>query len=120
MILLTAAERRSPNPAPIVPVRFVPPDPTPISPLPPDLNRYYVRTELCQDCGQVPALRSLYPVEFRHHLISCLLRCWACGHGFFKPKSALGLGHAVAQCLRTNAVDAIRFDGRNEIELGRR
>ena len=37
-----------------------------------------------------------------------------------KPKSALGLGHAVAQCLRTNAVDAIRFDGRNEIELERR
>ena len=120
MILLTASERRSPNPVPIVPVRFVPPAPTPISPLPPDLGRTYARTELCRDCGQVPSLRSLYPVEFRRHLISCLLTCWACGYNFFKPKSALSLGHAVAQCLRTNAVDAIGFDGRNEIELGRR
>ena len=107
MILLTAAERRSRNSVPIVPVRFVPPDPTPISPLPPDLNRYYVRTELCQDCGQVPALRSLYPVEFRHRWISCLLICWACGYGFFKPKSALSLAESVARSLRTNAVDAM-------------
>ena len=109
MILLTAAERRSPHPVPIVPVRFVPPDPTPLSLLPPDLGRTYARTELCQECGQVPSLRSLYPVEFRRHLISCLLRCWACGHGFFKPKSALNLAESVARSLRTDAVDAIRF-----------
>ena len=114
MTLLTAAERRSPNPVPIAPVRFVPPDPTPISPLPPDLNRYYVRTELCRDCGQVPSPRSLYPVEFRRHLTSCLLTCWACGHGFFKPKSALNLAESVAQSLRSNAVDAIRFYRREE------
>ena len=120
MVLLSAAERRSPYAAIIVPARFTGPEPTPLSPLPPDLGRTYARTELCRDCGQVPALRSTYPVEFRHHLISCLLTCWACGYNFFKPKSALGLGHAVAQCLRTNAVDATRFDGRNEIEPGRR
>ena len=58
-------------------------------------------------------------MEFRHQLISCLLTCWACDYNFFNPKSPFGLGHAVAQCLRTNAVDAIRFDGRNEIELRR-
>ena len=116
----TAAERRSPRAATIVPTRFTDPEPTLLSPLPPDLGRTYARTELCLGCGQVPALRSLYPVEFRHHLISCLLTCWACGYNFFKAKSALGLGRAVAQCLRTNAVDAIRFDERNEIEPGRR
>ena len=119
MPLATAAERRSPFPATIAPARFTDPDPTQLSPLPPDLDRTYAHAELCRDCGKVPALRSLYPVESRHHLISCLLTCWACDYNFFKPKSALDLGHAVAQCLRTNAVDAIRFDGRNEIELGR-
>ena len=108
MVLLTAAERRSPYPATIAPVRFTDPDPTPLSPLPRDLHLTYARTELCRDCGEVPALRSLYPLEFRHHLISCLLTCWACGHAFFKPKSALGLADAVARSLRSNAADAIR------------
>ena len=70
MVLLSAAERRSPYAAIIVPARFTGPEPTPLSPLPPDLGRTYARTELCRDCGQVPALRSTYPVEFRHHLIS--------------------------------------------------
>ena len=76
------------------------------------MGRTYARTELCLGCGQVPALRSLYPVEFRHNLISCLLTCWACGYNFFKPKGVLGLGLAVAQCLRSDAVDAIRFNER--------
>ena len=61
MQLATAAERRSPYPATIVPVRFTDPDPTPLSPLPPDLGRTYPRTELCRDCGQVPALRACLP-----------------------------------------------------------
>ena len=108
MVLLTAAERRSPFPTSIAPTRFTAPDPTPLSPLPRDLHLTYARTELCRDCGQVPALRSLYPLEFRHHLISCLLTCWSCGHRFFKPKSALGLADAVARSLRSDAGDAVR------------
>ena len=109
MVLATAAERRSPFPTPVVPTRWKPPDPTPLSPLPPDLGRAYAHTELCRKCGQVPSLRSVYPVEFRHHLTSCLLSCWACGHDFFKPRSALGLANSVATVLRSNANDAIRF-----------
>ena len=40
MVLLTAAERRSPFPVTIAPVRFVPPDhdPTPLSVVPRDLH----------------------------------------------------------------------------------
>ena len=110
MVLLTAAERRSPYPVTIAPVRFVQPDrePTPLSVLPRDLHLIYARTELCRDCGQVPALRSVYPVEFRHHLISGLLPCWACGHNFFKPKSALGYADSVVRNLRSDALDAVR------------
>ena len=114
MVRLTAAERRSPYPLAIVPVRFTAPDPTPLSPLPRDLHLTYARTELCRDCGQVPALRSLYPLELRHHLVSCLLTCWACGHNFFKPKSALNLAYAVQQSLRSDAVDAIRKHERDQ------
>ena len=112
MVLATAAARRSPRDAPIVPVRWKAPDPPPPSPLakfPPDLHETRTKTVLCSNCGQVPALRSVYPIEFQWHLISCLLRCWACGHGWFKPKSALGLADSVSRSLRHNAQDAIRF-----------
>ena len=108
MVLLTAAERRSPYPTTIVPARFADPDPSPLAIVPRNPHLTYARTELCRDCGEVPALRSLYPLEFRHCLISCLLTCWACGHAFFKPKSALGLADSVARSLRSDAVDAIR------------
>ena len=116
MQLVTAAERRSPYAAIIIPARFTDSDPTPLSPLPPDLGRTYARTELCRDCSQVPAFRSLYPLEFRHNLISCLLTCWACGYNFFKPKSALGLACSVASSLRSNAADAIRHHERQLIK----
>ena len=93
MVLPTAAERRSPFPVAIAPVAFVPPHhgPTPLSVVPRDLHLTYARTELCRDCCRVPALRSVYPLEFRHHLISGLMPCWACGYAFFKPKCALEL-----------------------------
>lgn len=120
MPLANEAERRSPYEATIVPARFAGSDPAPLSPLTPDLGRTYARTELCRNCRQVPALRSFHPAEFRHQLISCFLACWARGYNFFKPNSALGLRHTVAQSLRSDAVDAIRFYGRNEIELVRR
>ena len=71
MVLATVAERRSPFPNPVVPPRWKPPDPTPPSPLPPVRDHEGVRTELCHNCGQVPALRCAYPVAFRHHLTSC-------------------------------------------------
>ena len=109
MALATAAERRSPFPIPVVPPRGKPLDPPTLSPLPPVREWAYAYTEMCGTCGQVPALRSVYPVEFRHQLTSCLLSCWACGHDFFKPKSALGLANSVATALRSNANDAIRF-----------
>ena len=110
MVLLTAAERRSPFPVAIAPDRFVQPDtdPSPLSVVPRDLHLTYARTELCRDCGKVPALRSIYPLEFRHHLISGLMPCWACGHAFFKPKSALGYAESVALNLSRDAVDAVR------------
>ncbi len=110
MVLLTAAERRSSFPVAIAPVRFARPDldPTPLSVVPRDLHLTYARTELCRDCGQVPALRSVYPLEFRYHLISGLMPCWACGHAFFKPKSALGYADSVVRNLRTDAGDAVR------------
>ena len=114
MVLLTAAERRSPFPVAIAPVRFTRPDPkpTPLSVVPRDLHLTYARTELCRDCGQAPALRSVYPLEFRHHLISGLLRCWACGHHFFKSKDALEFADSVARNFRSDANDAVRHHGR--------
>ena len=59
MVLLTAAGRRSPFPVAIAPVRFVKPDtvPSPLSIVPRDLHLTYGRTELCRDCGKVPALQ---------------------------------------------------------------
>ena len=113
MVLVTAADRRSPRDPLTFPVRCFPPDPalSPLNGIPADLYNIYARTELCRDCGKVPALRSLYPIEFRRNLTSCLLLCWDCGHNFFKPKSALGLAGSVALTLRTNAQDAIRFYG---------
>ena len=109
MVLLTAAERRSPFPVAIVPVRFTRPVPdlSSLSIVPRDLHKTYARTELCRDCGKVPALRSVYPLEFRHNLISGLMPCWACGHAFFKPKSALGYAGSVVRNLSSDAVDAI-------------
>lgn len=118
MVLLTAAERKSPFPPAIAPVRFVRPvkDPTPLSTLPRDLHLTYACTEFCRDCGQVPALRSVYPLEFRHNLISGLMPCWSCGYNFFKPKSALGYADSVVRNLRTDAGDAVR---RHERRLSR-
>ena len=115
MVLLTAAERRSPFPAIIAPVRFTAPDaePTPLSAVPRTLHLTYVRTQFCHDCGQVPALRCVYPVEFRHNLISGLMPCWACGYHFFKPKSALGYAESVARNL-------IRGVGLLQAPVGRR
>ena len=57
MVLLTAADRRSPFPVTIAPVRFVKPDtvPSPLSVVPRDLHLTYARTELCRDCEKVPA-----------------------------------------------------------------
>ena len=114
MVLLTAAERRSPSPVTIAPVRFTAPDrePTPLSVVPRDLHLTYARTELCRDCGDVPALRSLYPVEFRYHLITGLLRCWACGCRFFKLKDTLEFADSVARNLRSDAIDALRHHER--------
>ena len=115
MVLLTAAELRSPFPTTITPARFTARTrpPTPLSVTPRDLHLTYARTELCRDCGQLPALRSLYPLEFRHNLISGLMPCWACGHAFFKPKSALGYAESVSQNLSSDAVDAIRHHERH-------
>ena len=58
MVLLTAAERRSPYPTTIVPARFADPDPSPLAIVPRNPHLTYARTELCRDCGEVPALRS--------------------------------------------------------------
>ena len=114
MVLLTAAERRSPFPVAIAPLRFArpDPDPTPLSVVPRDVHLTYARTELCCDCGQVPALRCVYPVEFRHNLISGLMPCWSCGYNFFKPKSALGYADSVVRNLRSDALDAVRYHER--------
>lgn len=114
MVLLTAAERRSAFPPAIARIRFVQldPDPTPLSIVPRDLHLTYARTEMCRDCGKVPALRSVYPLEFRYNLISGLLPCWACGHNFFKPKSALGYADSVVRNLRSDALDAVRYHER--------
>ena len=110
MVLLTAADRRSPFPPPITPARFVQPgpDPSPLSVTPRDLHLTYARTELCHDCGKVLALRSVYPLEFRHHLISGLMPCWARGQAFFKLKSALGYAQSVVRNLSRDAVGAVR------------
>ena len=111
MVLTTAAERRSPRDPLIFPVRWEAPDPPPPSPLakiPPNLHETRIKTWLCSNCGQVSALGSVYPIEFRHNLISCLLRCWACGHDFFKPKSALRLADSASRSLRHDAQDAVR------------
>ena len=94
-------------------VRATDPDSSPLSVVPRDLHLTYARTELCHDCGDVPVLRSLYPVEFRYHLITGLLRCWACGYAFFKPKSALGYAESVARNLRSDASDAVRHHERH-------
>ena len=114
MVLLTAAERRSPHPVAVVPVRFTAPDadPTPLSTVPRDLHLTYTRTELCRDCGKAPALRSVYPPEFRYHLITGLLRCWACGQRFFKLKNTLEFADSVARNLRSDALDAVRYHER--------
>lgn len=111
MVLLTAAERRSAFLPAIAPIRFVRPvqDLTPLSVVPRDLHLTYARTEFCSDCGQVPALRCVYPLEFRHNLISGLMPCWACGYNFFKPKSALGYAESVALNLSSDAREAIRY-----------
>ena len=45
MVLATTAERRSPFPTPVVPPRWKPPGPTPLSRLPPNLGRAYAHTE---------------------------------------------------------------------------
>lgn len=118
MVLLTAAERRSPYSVAIAPVRFVPPDPdtSPLSVVPRDLHLTYARTELCRDCAKVPALRCVYPLEFRHNLISGLMPCWACGYAFFKPKSALGYAESVARNLRSDASDAVRHHERHLLQ----
>ena len=111
MVLVTAADRRSPRDPLTFPVRWEAPDPapSPLNGIPADLYNIYARTELCRDCGKVPALRSLYPMEFQRHLTTCLLVCWDCGHNFFKPKSALGLADSASRSLHHNAQDAIRF-----------
>ena len=81
-------------------------------------RRIWAGTTSAPNCAQ-PAARCrpsvpCTPWEFRRYLISCLLRCWVCGHGFFKPKNALNLAESVARSLRTNAIDAIRFYRREE------
>ena len=66
MVLDAAAERRSPRHPLTFPVRREAPDPalSPLNGIPADLCNIYARTELCRDCGKVPALRSLYQIEF--------------------------------------------------------
>ena len=115
MVLLPAAERRSPFPVAIAPAKFVHLDTntSPLSSVPPDPHLTYARAELCSDCGEVPALRSVYPLEFRHHLISGLMRCWACGRRFFKLKETLEFADLVARNLRSDTVDAVRHRERH-------